>query len=204
MKAANDMDWGPHGPEQEHHPGAGIHLPAPDRACHRAAHPGDRGLYRRQGRREHLVGIPDRHAARRHARGRHPAGHHRHALPDAGDSRVFHPAGAGGRHLPFRVCQRQRLDAHAAHGHHQPGGRAIGGLRPVRAGIVRAVLQIRHQHPFRFADAFHHDPAGDHQHHRRSHAQRALPVPHRGHLAGRHAVADHPQADPAPGSCRGS
>ena len=90
-------------------------------------------------------------------------------------------------------------DPRDPHRHHQPGRCTFCGLRPVRSGTVRGLLQDGGEHPGSLADPGDHDPAGDHQHHRRSPAQRAECLPGGEHLAGCHALADH-LADHSAGS----
>jgi phosphate transport system permease protein len=72
------------------------------------------------------------------------------------------------------------------------GGHPFGGVRLVRAGIIRPVPAIWDVHPRRFADSLYHDPARHHQHRRRIPALRAAILPHSEHLTRRHPLADHP------------
>ena len=104
--------------------------------------------------------------------GRHPAGHCGHLLPDPGHGPLLGAAGRGGGDLPGRICPRQPLDAPDPHRHHQPGRASPRWSTGCLGwGCLCIFLQFRHQHPGGLADPVDHDPAGDHQHHRRSPAR---------------------------------
>ena len=117
------------------------------------------------------LGIPDHRSKRWYESGWNPAGNRGYALPHARNSGFLDSPRRGCRYLHLRICQRQYPDAPDPYRHHQPGRNSISRLRVVRLRAVRALPQIRHQHPLCEPDPFHHDPAGDHQHHRRSTAE---------------------------------